>query len=410
MAFQPPIGCTKWFHATKITDTTMRYIMSASIVDSTVSTPSSNETEKKFPMTTVCLCGVPLRMIVTDAEHITNCRSTWYCLKDLGDGIGSSNNRSLLELLNDKEKDSMILKNNEIGFDISEKSRSNETLQLRHDSGFSASDKVPSEFSSESINPFGQRFVSLRGALEIMCKTKIKHLLVESFQDEIYGNILPSLAMTGKAEISTDYQKKVAALTKEIEIKNGMLKNLMDKTTQLTHEKEQLEYENDQLGEKLNNSTKEKHRIQIVSLSRGRRSGAYKMHFQKARDRYRMAENDNKEKQSEIDKLKEQISDLLEDWKTARDFCFDAKLTCYDMPLKWKVSEDLRKVCDIFGLKFRRGEHSLQYCKKAFDLLMYHFKRDTSYLKEYRVGITASWLPKGVFEEEMIPDVLAGLV
>ena len=49
----------------------------------------------------------------------------------------------------------------------------------------------------------GNAFVSLRGVLEILSKTELSSDIVDNFQDEVFGHLLPSLALTGRAELPT---------------------------------------------------------------------------------------------------------------------------------------------------------------------------------------------------------------
>ena len=41
----------------------------------------------------------------------------------------------------------------------------------------------------------GNAFVSLRGVLEILSKTELSSDIVDNFQDEVFGHLLPSLAL-----------------------------------------------------------------------------------------------------------------------------------------------------------------------------------------------------------------------
>ena len=119
-------------------------------------------------MLTVTLCEIQMRMIITDKEHLLDSRSTWYCLTDLGDGVGSSNPKMLINLLKRKELDSKTFTNNEI---ILGNFKSNESLPLANR---------------------GNTFVSLRGVLEILSKTELSSDIVDNFQDEVFGHLLPS--------------------------------------------------------------------------------------------------------------------------------------------------------------------------------------------------------------------------
>ena len=49
----------------------------------------------------------------------------------------------------------------------------------------------------------GNTFVSLRGVLEILSKTELSSDIVDNFQDEVFGHLLPSLALTGRTEVDS---------------------------------------------------------------------------------------------------------------------------------------------------------------------------------------------------------------
>ena len=106
-------------------------------------------TQDRFPMLTVTLCEIQMRMIITDQEHLLDSRATWYCLTDLGEGVGSSNPKMLLPLLKRKELDSKTFTNDEI---ILGNFKGKESLPLANR---------------------GNTFVSLRGVLEILSKTEL---------------------------------------------------------------------------------------------------------------------------------------------------------------------------------------------------------------------------------------------
>ena len=89
------------------------------MIETNISTDSFSSqaefsTQGRFPMLTVTLCGIQMRMIITDQEHLLDSRSTWYCLTDLGEGVGSSNPKRLINLLKRKELDSKTFTNDEI--------------------------------------------------------------------------------------------------------------------------------------------------------------------------------------------------------------------------------------------------------------------------------------------------------
>ena len=140
-------------------------------------------TQDRFPMLTVTLCEIQMRMIITDQEHLLDSRSTWYCLTDLGEGVGSSSPKMLLPLLKRKELDSKTFTNNEIKL-----------------GNFKGKDSLP-------LANRGNTFVSLRGVLEILSKTELSSDVVDNFQDEVFGHLLPSLALTGRAELPTAIAK-----------------------------------------------------------------------------------------------------------------------------------------------------------------------------------------------------------
>ena len=120
-------------------------------------------THGRFPMLTVTLCKIQMRMIITDQEHLLDSRSTWYCLTDLGEGVGSSNPKMLMSLLKRKELDSKTFANDEI---ILGNFKGQESLPLANR---------------------GNTFVSLRGVLETLSKTELSSEIVETFQDEVFG-------------------------------------------------------------------------------------------------------------------------------------------------------------------------------------------------------------------------------
>ena len=142
-------------------------------------------TEKQYRMCVANLFGFEARVIVTNPNDIKDPRSTWWCLADTGNAIGSSRSGSLLGLLHRRERDSRFFTNDEIIFDDF---RSKNPLHL---------------------NNRGQVFVSLSGFLEILSKTELSSDKVDDFQEEIFGKVLPQLAFEGKAEVSDEYKEKI---------------------------------------------------------------------------------------------------------------------------------------------------------------------------------------------------------
>ena len=141
--------------------------------------------EKQYRMRVAKLFGFEARVIVTNPKDIKDPRSTWWCLADTGNAIGSSRSGSLLGLLHRRERDSRVFTNDEIIFDDF---RSKDPLLL---------------------NNRGQTFVSLSGFLEILSKTELSSEKIDDFQEEIFGRVLPQLAFEGKAEVSDEYKEKI---------------------------------------------------------------------------------------------------------------------------------------------------------------------------------------------------------
>ena len=142
-------------------------------------------TEKQYRMCVANLFGFEARVIVTNPKDIKDPRSTWWCLADTGNAIGSSRSGSLLGLLHRRERDSRIFTNDEIIFDDF---KGKESLHLANR---------------------GNTFVSLSGFLEILSKTELSSDKIDDFQEEIFGRVLPQLAFEGKAEVSDEYKEKI---------------------------------------------------------------------------------------------------------------------------------------------------------------------------------------------------------
>ena len=141
--------------------------------------------KKQYRMCTAKLFGFEARVIVTNPNDIKDPRSTWWCLADTGNAIGSSRSGSLLGLLHRRERDSRFFTNDEIIFDY-----------------FGSKNPLP-------LNNRGQVFVSLSGFLEILSKTELSSDKIDDFQEEIFGKVLPQLAFEGKAEVSEEYKEKI---------------------------------------------------------------------------------------------------------------------------------------------------------------------------------------------------------
>ena len=195
-------------------------------------------TQKHYRMYVANLFGFEARVIVTNPKDIKDPRSTWWCLSDTGNVIGSSKSGSLLGLLRRRERDSRIFTNDEIIFD-----------------DFGRKDTLP-------LNNRGQTFVSLSGFLEILSKTELSSDKVDDFQEEIFGRVLPQLAFEGKAEVSDEYKEKIGiqqpqfavpktlpealrAYADEVERREAAERRAITAEAELTSEKEAHEKDNE---------------------------------------------------------------------------------------------------------------------------------------------------------------------
>ena len=348
------------------------------MIENTISTDSFSSqaefsTQGRFPMLTVTLCGIQMRMIITDQEHLLDSRSTWYCLTDLGEGVGSSNPKMLLPLLKRKELDSKTFSNDEI---ILGNFKSKESLPLANR---------------------GNTFVSLRGVLEILSKTELSSDIVDNFQDEVFGHLLPSLALTGRAELPTAIAKpdsymiedKIERAKRWIEETEEWQKALSaeetahaETKTLLAEEKEKVEALNDAVD----NLTRTKAWISDKKVASAMGTAGAKS---KECERLRK-ELDKME--SEIDlkiyNARETIRKEYEDaWMTARDWCYKHKLPVYVNEPKWVVSDRLVGICAEYPNReqWRRNDYGVRlFPKWACNILDKMYDEDDTFLSEYR--------------------------
>ena len=342
------------------------------MIENTITTDSFSSqaefsTQGRFPMLTVTLCEIQMRMIITDQEHLLDSRSTWYCLTDLGEGVGSSNPKRLINLLKRKELDSKTFSNDEI---ILGNFKGNESLPLANR---------------------GNTFVSLRGVLEILSKTELSSDIVDNFQDEVFGHLLPSLALTGRAELPTAIAKpdsymiedKIERAKRWIEETEEWQKALSAEETAhaktkvlLAEEKEKSEYlerSKSWIGDKK------------VATAMGT-AGA----LSKKCDRL----------EKELDKVKSETElqvynvreaarkEYEESWVKARDWCYKHKLTVKINEPKWAVSAKLTEICETYPDRdqWRRdGSGTKIFPKWACDILDKVYDEDDTFLSEYRI-------------------------
>ena len=341
------------------------------MIENIISTDSfSSQTEfsthGRFPMLTVTLCKIQMRMIITDQEHLLDSRSTWYCLTDLGEGVGSSNPKMLMSLLKRKELDSKTFANDEI---ILGNFKGKESLPLANR---------------------GNTFVSLRGVLEILSKTELSSEIVENFQDEVFGHLLPSLALTGRAELPTAIEKpdsymiedKIERAKRWIEETEEWQKALSSEETAHAETKALLAEER----EKVDNLERTKSWIndKKVASAMGT-AGAKAKECERLRGELDKAES---ERDLQIYNARSAIRKEFEDvWMTAREWCYKHGLPVYVNEPKWVVSERLAGICSMYPE--REQWHTNAYGVRLFPqwacgILDKVYDEDETFLREYR--------------------------
>lgn len=324
-------------------------------------------TQCRFPMLTVTLCEIQMRMVITDKERLLDSRSTWYCLTDLGEGVGSSNPKMLLPLLKRKELDSKTFTNDEI---ILGNFKGKESLPLANR---------------------GNTFVSLRGVLEILSKTELSSDIVDNFQDEVFGHLLPSLALTGRAELPTVIAKPdsymidnpIERAKRWIEETEEWQKALSAEETAHAETKALLAEEK----EKSDNLERTKSWIndKKVATAMGT-AGA----LSKKCDRL---EKEVCKLKSEMDlqiyNARSAIRKEYEDaWMTAREWCYKHGLPTHPNQPKWTVSAKLAEICLTYPNrdKWRTNDSGVRlFPKWACDILDKMYDEDDTLLSEYRI-------------------------
>lgn len=329
-------------------------------------------TQGRFPMLTVTLCGILMRMIITDQEHLLDSRATWYCLTELGEGVGSSNPKMLLSLLKRKEQDSRIFTNDEI---ILENFKGKESLPLANR---------------------GNTFVSLRGVLEILSKTELSSDIADNFQDEVFGHLLPSLALTGRAELPNVITKPVTpqfalpttlpealrAYAAEIEAKEKAQAERDETKALLAEEQEKVEA----LNEAVDNLERTKAWIndKKVASAMGT-AGARAKECERLKKEVCKLET---EIHSGMPTIRDEIRREFEEvWSTAREWCFRHKLPVYANEPKWTVSNHLADIC--MAHPDREQWHMNDFGTRLFpkwacDVLDKVYDDDSTFLIEYR--------------------------
>ena len=342
------------------------------MIENTITTDSFSSqaefsTQGRFPMLTVTLCGIQMRMIITDQEHLLDSRSTWYCLTDLGEGVGSSNPKRLINLLKRKELDSKTFTNDEI---ILGNFKGNESLPLANR---------------------GNTFVSLRGVLEILSKTELSSDIVDNFQDEVFGRLLPSLALTGRAELPTAIAKPDSYM---IEDKIERAKRWIEETEE---------------WQKALSAEETAHAETKVLLAEEKEKNEYleRTKSQISDKKTASAMGTAGAKSRECERLKKEVCELKsemnlkiynacsairkeyeESWVKARDWCYNHKITVKVNEPKWAVSAKLTQICETYPDRdqCRRDAHGTKlFPKWACDILDKMYDEDDTFLSEYRI-------------------------
>ena len=341
------------------------------MIETTISTDSFSSqaefsTQGRFPMLTVTLCGIQMRMIITDQEHLLDSRSTWYCLTDLGEGVGSSNPKMLLPLLKRKELDSKTFSNDEI---ILGNFKGKESLPLANR---------------------GNTFVSLRGVLEILSKTELSSDIVDNFQDEVFGHLLPSLALTGRAELPTAIAKPDSYM---IEDKIERAKRWIEETEEW---QKALSAEETAHAETKALLAEEKEKVEYLERSKSW------INDKKTASAMGTASAKSKECEGlkkEVCKLKSEMDlqiynacsairkEFEDSWMTARDWCYKHGLPVYVNEPKWVVSAKLAEICAEYPNReqWRRNDYGVRlFPKWACDILDKEYDEDSTFLTDYR--------------------------
>ena len=341
------------------------------MIENAISTDSFSSqaefsTQGRFPMLTVTLCEIQMRMIITDQEHLLDSRSTWYCLTDLGDGVGSSNPKRLINLLKRKELDSKTFTNDEIIL-----------------GNFKGNDSLP-------LANRGNTFVSLRGVLEILSKTELSSDIVDNFQDEVFSHLLPSLALTGRAELPTAIAKPDSYM---IEDKIERAKRWIEETEEW---QKALSAEETAHAETKVLLAEEKEKAEYLERSKSwindkKVASAMGTAGAKSKECERLKKELDK-MESEIDlkihNVREAIRKEFEEaWVTAREWCYKHRLPVSIDKLKWIVSAKLAEICESYPdrEKWHTNASGVRiFPKWACDILDKVYDDDSAFLIEYR--------------------------
>ena len=258
---------------------------------------------------------------------------------------------------------------------------------------FSNDEIILGNFKGKESLPLANRgntFVSLRGVLEILSKTELSSDIVDNFQDEVFGHLLPSLALTGRAELPTAIAKPDSYMIDDpierakrwIEETEAWQKALSAEETAhaetkvlLAEEKEKVEYlerSKSWIGDKK------------VASAMGTAGALSKKcdRLEKELDKVKS------ERDLEIYNVREAIrKEYEESWVTAREWCYKHGLPVYTNQPKWTVSAKLAEICRTYPdrEKWRTNASDVRtFPKWACDILDKEYDEDDTFLADYR--------------------------
>ena len=236
----------------------------------------------------------------------------------------------------------------------------------------------------------GNTFVSLRGVLEILSKTELSSDIVDNFQDEVFGHLLPSLALTGRAELPTAIAKPDSYM---IEDKIERAKRWIEETEEW---QKALSAEETAHAETKVLLAEEKEKVEYLERSKswiGDKKVASAMGTAGALSK----KCDRLEK--ELDKVKSEMDlqiynacsairkEFEDSWMTARDWCYKHGLPVYVNEPKWVVSAKLADICAEYPNReqWRRNDYGVRlFPKWACDILGKMYDEDDTFLADYR--------------------------
>ena len=236
----------------------------------------------------------------------------------------------------------------------------------------------------------GNTFVSLRGVLEILSKTELSSDIVDNFQDEVFGRLLPSLALTGRAELPTAIAKpdsymiedKIERAKRWIEETEEWQKALSAEETAhaetkvlLAEEKEKSEYlerSKSWIGDKK------------VATAMGT-AGALSKKCDRLEKELDKVKSD---RDLQIYNVREAVrKEYEESWVKARDWCYKHGITVKINQPKWIVSAKLAEICAAYPDReqWRTNASDVRmFPKWACDILDKMYDEDDTFLAEYR--------------------------